>query len=158
DFVSDAWFEALEVATAPRIFPPSGQSAFCPGKSGSPGVFQLDGYAGHAQSLDPQDVAVLPDADAVASWAAQANLLVSPKLKAALMAMSGSRFVGVRFNAPPGSGVTPTLRVAMPGAPPILPLALTRSGGDDLRVVTWIVGQGEADLIGAAKVAIAPSS
>jgi hypothetical protein len=158
DFASDAWFEALEVATAPRIFPPQGKNPFCPGKSGSPGIFQIEGTLSHSQSLVPQDVAVLDDANAVASWAAQANLVVSPKLAAALAAIPNTRFVGVRFSAPPGAGVTPTLRVAMPGAPPVLPLALTHAAGDDLRVVTWIIGQGEADLIGGTKVSITPST
>src|SRR6185369_7998779 len=38
DLSSDAWFEALEVATAPRILPPANESPFCPGKSGPPSI------------------------------------------------------------------------------------------------------------------------
>src|SRR5580693_5468328 len=51
DLSSDAWFEALEVATAPRIFPPADVSPFCPGKSGSPTVFSIDGQIGHTASI-----------------------------------------------------------------------------------------------------------
>jgi hypothetical protein len=79
-------------------------------------------------------------------------------LLAALDALSGVSFVAVRFNAPSGAGVTPTVRVSMSGAPPLLPLALTQAGSSDLRVSAWMIGQGEADLAGGVAVAISPSS
>jgi hypothetical protein len=158
DFSSDAWFEALEVATAPRVFPPANISPYCPGKSGPATIFEIDGQVSHTQSLAPQDVAVLDDAAAVTAWAAQAGLVVSPALQSALAGLAGTRFVGVRLGALAGSNVTPTLRVAMPGAPPMLPLALTRASGEDLRVTAWIIGEGQADLIGATPVVIPHSS
>ncbi len=159
DLSSDAWMEALEVATAPRIFPPPDANPFCPGeRSGSPTVFSVAGQIGHTASLPPQDVTVLDDVAAVSSWAAQDNLVISPSLLAGLGALSGVRFVGVRFTAPSGASVTPTLRVAMPGAPPALPLALTGAAGAGLRVTAWILGQGEASLVGATQVATAPGS
>ena len=158
DISSDAWFEALEVATAPRLFPPPGGDPFCPGKSGSPSIFQIDGPVSHTASLAPQEVAVLNDAPAVSSWAAQAGFTVSPSIQAALAKLTSSRFVAVRFNAPVGPGVTPTMRVAMPSAPPMLPLALTHASSEDLRVTAWIIGPGRADLIGATEVAVSPSS
>jgi hypothetical protein len=158
DFSSDAWFEALEVATAPRIFPPSGVSPFCSGKSGSPSVFEIAGPISHTKSLAPQGVTVLDDAAAVSTWAGQANLAIPPKLAAALMALSGVRFVAILFNAPPGSGVTPTLRVSTAGPQAMLPLALTSAGAGDLHVTAWMIGQGEADLIGDVKVATSASS
>ena len=158
DLSSDAWFEALEVATAPRLFPPPGGDPFCPGKSGSPNLFQLDGPISHTASLTPQEITVLADASALAGWTAQAGFAVSTSLQTALAKLTGARFVAVRFNAPTGAGVTPTLRVAMPSAPPLLPLALTRAGGEDLRVTAWIIGPGRADLIGATEVLVAPSA
>ncbi len=154
DISSDAWFEALEVATAPRIFPPANVSPFCPGKSGSPSLFQLDGETSHTPSLSPQHVDVLADAPAVNAWAAQADLKISPALLESLNSLTGVQFVAVQFTAPPGSSVMPTLRVVMPSAPPVLPLALTRAAGTDLRVTAWIVGQGEADLVNGNQVAI----
>jgi hypothetical protein len=158
DFSSDAWFEALEVATAPRIFPPPNDEPFCPGKSGSPNVFQLDGLVGHAASLAAQEITVLDGADKVMEWAGQEGLSISPALAASLQATGGAHFVAVRFDAPQGAGVTPTLRLAMPSSAAQLSLALTRAAGDDLRVTTWVIGLGRADLIGAAEVQIAPSS
>jgi len=158
DLSSDAWFEALEVATAPRVFPPAGLSPFCPGKSGSANVFEIDGQVGHTASLPLEEIEVLADVAAVSSWAAQANLVIPSKVVEALAALTGVSFVAVRFVAPPGAGVTPTLRVAMVGAPPMLPLALTQAGGSDLQVTAWMIGPGQADAIGAVQVAIAPSA
>jgi hypothetical protein len=133
-------------------------SPFCPGKSGSPTVFSIDGQIGHTASLKPQDVTVLEDVSSVSSWAAQANLVVPGTLLTALGALSGVRFVGVRFNAPSGPSVTPALRVSMPGTPAMLPLALTSAASGGLRVSAWVIGQGESNLIGAVQVATSPKS
>jgi hypothetical protein len=158
DLRSDAWFEALEVATAPRLFPPDGVTPFCPGKSGPPNVFQLDGQVAHTISLVPQNVAVLADAAKVAEWAGQAGLAISQAMLDALGSLGDVRFVGLRFSPPAGVGVTPTLRVVMPGAAPRLPLALTAAGSGELRVTTWVLGPGRADLIGATEVSVSPST
>jgi hypothetical protein len=157
DFSSDAWFEALEVATAPRLFPPAGADPFCPGKSGSPNIFQLDGQVSHTASLAVEEVTVLDDPSAVSGWAAQAGFTVSTAIQDELTKLGAVRFVAVRFNAPAGPGVTPTLRVAMPSAPSMLPLALTHAAGDDLRVTAWMIGAGRADLIGGTEVTVSPS-
>ncbi|APR83472.1 Hypothetical protein A7982_08821 [Minicystis rosea] len=157
DISSDAWFEALEVATAPRLFPPASADPFCPGKSGSPDIFQLDGQVAHVASPAPQDVAVLDDADKVVTWAAQAGLSVPPAVLDAIGGAGNMRFVGLRFDLPSGAGVTPTLRVVMPGATARLPLALTPAGAEDLRVTAWTFGPSRADLIGATEVSVAPS-
>ena len=148
DISSDAWFEALDVATAPRIFPPNGASPYCPGKSGPPDAFETAGQTGHVQSLTrpPPPLTVLNDASAVSAWATQNGLVVPGKLMGALSALSGVRFVAVAYGAPPGPGVTPTIRVSMTGTPAVLPLALTTAGTSELRVSAWTIGQGEADL------------
>jgi hypothetical protein len=157
DFSSDAWFEALEVATAPRIFPPAGISPHCPGKSGPENVFEVAGGVGHTASLKVDDIAVLDDTAAVATWAKQGGLLLSPAVEASLKALSGVRFVGVRFQGLGGPAVTPTLRIAMPGAPP-LPLSLTRAAGEDLRVTAWLIGDGRAHLFGTTPVTVSSES
>ena len=46
DISSDAWFEALEVATAPRVFPPGGSSFYCPGRSGPANATPNTPFAG----------------------------------------------------------------------------------------------------------------
>ncbi|APR74908.1 Hypothetical protein A7982_00254 [Minicystis rosea] len=154
DLSSDAWLEALDVATAPRIFPPANVASSCPGYTGIPSSFQVEGHLGHTASQPLANVAVLDDAAAVSAWAAQAGLLVKPALQAKLASLAGLRFLAARFTTPPGAGVTPTLRVVMPAAPPVLPLALTHAGAADLPVTAWIIGAGRADLPNAAEVTV----
>ncbi len=157
DWSSDAWFEALEVATAPRVFPPANESPFCPGKGGPSSIFETVGMIGHTASLQAQSVIVLDDAASVGTWASTAGLTVPTALQASLQALTGVRFVAILFVAPPGSGVTPTLRIVMPGTPPALPLALTHAAGDDLLVTAFVLGEGRGGLIGGNEVTI-PSS
>ena len=154
DFSSDAWFEALENATAPRIFPSADESPYCPGTSDLASVFDLAGQTAHVKSLPVDDVAVLDDAGAVALWAAEGGLDLSPALASALGALGGVRFVVVRFVAPAGPSVTRTHRVALPGASPLLPLALTRAGAKPLLVTTFTLGAGRATATRSAAVAI----
>jgi hypothetical protein len=154
DRASDAWFEALEVATAPRIFPPDGAVSTCPGAAGVP--YQLDGQVEHLASVPPVEVVVLADLAAVAAWAAAAGLDLPPDLAAGLSLVEGARFLAARFDAPSGAGVTPALRVVMPGAAAVLPLALTRAGDADLPVTAWVLGAGRADLSGGAEVLVGP--
>ena len=160
DISSDAWFEALEVASAPRVFPPYGSSFYCPGKSGPANAFETDGQTGHLQTVTrpAPPLTVLGDAGAVSTWASQNGLSIPPPLQAALGSLSGVSFVVVAYDAPTGAGVTPTIRLSMPGAAATLPLALTAAGAADLPVTAWTIGPGEGDLIGAAQVAIPASS
>ena len=156
DFSSDAWFEALEVATAPRVFPPADESPYCPGKEGPASVFDIAGHVAHTTSLPVDDIAVLDDAGAVALWAAKSGLDLSPALATSLGALGGMRFVAVRFVAPGGPAITRTLRVAMPGAPPLLPLALTRAGSTPLLVTSFTIGMGRATTTGSIAATIPP--
>jgi hypothetical protein len=157
DFSSDAWFEALEVATAPRIFPPDGESPYCPGQQGPAGIFDIAGQLAHAKSLPVDDVAVLDDAGAVALWAAEGGLNLSPEAASSMGALGNVRFVAVRFIAVAGPSVTRTLRVAMPGAPPLLPLALTRAGAKPLLVTSFTIGEGRATASGTVPVTLPPA-
>ena len=157
DFSSDAWFEALDVATAPRVFPPGGESPYCPGASGPTTVFDITSPLAHVVSLPVDDVVVLDDAAAVVTWAEQGGLALSPALAASLGGIGGERFIAVRFVAAGGSALTRTLRVAMPGAPAMLPLALTRAGAKPLLVTSWMIGEGRAQPSGSTPVTIPPS-
>ncbi|MFO0754867.1 MAG: DUF2330 domain-containing protein [Byssovorax sp.] len=156
DLSSDAWFEALEVATAPRIFPPAAGDPVCPGAPpASPLLFEIAGHVEHVPSLPVQDVAVLDDAAAVASWAQKAGLVLTPALEGALAAQAPSRFVALLFQAPAGPSITPALRVSVAGAPPLLPLALVRAGsGDALDVSAYLIGEGRAKLSGATPASV----
>lgn len=153
DTSSDAWFEALEVATAPRVLPPKGVRSTCP-DSLSPGqLFHVAGTVDHTSSLPPKEVQVLADGSAVSAWAGSNGLGLSKPMKVALSSMAGVRFLAVRFEATGQSATTRTIRVVMPGAEATLPLALTRaSDNKDLLVTTWLIGPGAGGLVGATAV------
>ncbi|WP_437734235.1 DUF2330 domain-containing protein [Sorangium sp. So ce1335] len=158
DVSSDAWLEALEAATAPRVLPPEGAAPSCPGEEGAPAPFDMTGQLAHEPTLKPVEVTVLADADAVAQWAASAGLALSPETAAQLGALQGVRFAAARFDAPGGPAITRTLRVAMGGGAPLLPLSLTRAGDGDVLVTAWLLGDGRGALSGAAPVTLPPAS
>lgn len=153
DMSSDAWFEALEIATAPRVFAPNGVSATCPGSEEPASDFHMTGSNDHVASLDPEEIAILNDAAAVSQWADLNGLDVGPDLAASLSQMSGKRFFAARFKAPGTAAVTPALRVVLPGADPTLPLALVRATESDLLVTTWVLGPGLGSFAGATEAA-----
>lgn len=157
DTSSDAWFEALEVATAPRVFPPDSVIAACPGEEEPPRDFHMSGSIDHAASLAPEEIVVLNDAAAVSQWADLNGLDVGPDLAAALSQMNDKRFLAARFKAPGAAAVTPTIRVVIPGADPTLPLALVRATEGDLLVTTWVLGPGLGSFAGASE-ATGPSA
>ncbi|WP_437958142.1 DUF2330 domain-containing protein [Sorangium sp. So ce119] len=158
DVSSDAWLEALEAATAPRVLPPEGVVPYCPGEEGAPAPFDMTGRLAHEATLKPVEVTVLADVDAVAQWAASAGLALSPETAAQLGALQGVRFAAARFDAPGGPAVTRTLRVAMGGGAPLLPLSLTRADEGDVLVTAWLLGDGRGALSGAAPVTLPPAS
>ncbi|WP_438026330.1 DUF2330 domain-containing protein [Sorangium sp. So ce233] len=158
DVSSDAWLEALEAATAPRVLPPGGVGPYCPGEGGAPAPFDMTGRLAHEATLKPVEVTVLADVDAVAQWAASAGLALSPETAAQLGALQGVRFAAARFDAPGGPAVTRTLRVAMGGGAPLLPLSLTRADEGDVLVTAWLLGDGRGALSGAAPVTLPPAS
>ncbi|XXX77093.1 DUF2330 domain-containing protein [Sorangium sp. So ce134] len=158
DVSSDAWFEALEAATAPRVLPPEGVAPYCAGEQGPPGPFDTVGQLKHEATLEPIEVTVLEDAGAVARWAESAGLALSAETAEQLGDMQGMRFAAARFEAPGGPAVTRTLRVAAGGGEPRLPLSLARAGAADVRVTAWLLGDGRGALTGATPVALPPAS
>lgn len=155
DISSDAWFEALEVATAPRVLPPNGVSSTCPNSTEPGELFHVAGRVDHTSSLLPEEVQVLADGGAVSVWASSNGMWLSDPAKAALSTMAGMRFLAARFEASGQSATTRTIRVVMPGAEATLPLSLTRAGDDkDLLVTTWLIGPGAGGLVGATAVEV----
>ncbi|RLB56665.1 MAG: hypothetical protein DRI90_18535 [Deltaproteobacteria bacterium] len=149
DWSTPAWFEALEVATAPRILPPSGVDGTCPGEP-EDDVFQLVGSTYHVDPLPPLELTVVADADGVVAWADQHGLVVSPPLVTGLSSLTGHRFVIARFNAPDGVVLTPTLRVVSPAVAPVLPLVMTTATSEPLVITAWTITAGRAELDGQA--------
>ena len=148
DQSSEAWFEALEVATAPRVLPPEGLSPYCPGSSGEENPFEVSAATAHTESLLPETIALEADAAGVASWAAGQGLSIDGDLQSKLAGTGAVKFLVVRFNAAAGSSSTPILRVTAPKGLPVLPFSITRAGGSNLRVTAWLFGEGRASFTG----------
>jgi hypothetical protein len=162
DWSSDAWLEALEVASAPRVFPPQGSTGACPGQEPID-PFHIAGSTDHLATLGPDEIVILPTAADVAVWADTHGLVLSPELAASLEQLAGQRFISARFSPAGGVAVTPALRVVLPGGPSALPLALTRAAPDtpsapDLLVTTWVIGPGLAQIEGAQLTDVPPAS
>lgn len=148
DTSSRAFFEALQVATAPRVVPPKNGVSVCPGDSKGPGV-ALDGDLVGMAPLSPQEVLTLADAGALESWAAANGLVVSQSTLSALATFDAStRFVVMRYDAPGGIALTKTLRAVLPGLHPVAPLVLSAAKSSGLRVVTWEIGPGRSHVGG----------
>ncbi|XXT19860.1 DUF2330 domain-containing protein [Sorangium sp. So ce429] len=158
DVSSDAWLEALEAATAPRVLPPEGVDAYCPGEAGAGAPFDMTGQLAHEAALAPVEVTLLADADAVARWAASAGLALSAEAAAQLAQLQGVRFAAARFDAPGGPALTKTLRIVTGGGEPLLPLSLTRADNSGVLVTAWLLGDGRGALSGAAPVTLPPAS
>jgi len=156
DHSSDAWLEALNVATAPRIFPPTGVVPTCTGEEPPDGSdpFHVTDELGSIESLTPIESILLPNTAAVAAWANQHGFGITPDVYAALDKMVGKRFFAERFDAPNAPFVTSTLRVVSPTQDPVLPLAVTRAGAADLRVTAWLLGKGRATLTGSKPITL----
>lgn len=156
DRSSDAWFEALELATAVRVFPPMNASPACPAVEVDPDAHPFDLGTGleHVPSLPPAEVTVLDGAGGVAAWASSCGLELSGELAAALGATGAPRFVGVRLTSPGGQSLGPTLRVVVASSQAVLPLALLRSGAEELRVTAFVVGEGRAALADTTAAAV----
>jgi hypothetical protein len=147
DWGSRAFFESLEVATAPRILPPDGAPAVCPGDEPEP-LVHVAGDVQGGPTLEPLDAQILDDAPAVTTWAGAHGLSLTPALQTVLQTSGSARFFVARFDAPPGVSLTKALRVVSPGGDAIFPLVLSQAGASPLRAVLWSVGPGRARLDG----------
>jgi hypothetical protein len=150
DWGSRAFFESLEVATAPRIVPPSNAPG-CPGQEPEK-VAHVAGDVQGSATLEPIETAILDDAAAVTTWANQNGLVISTGLSVALQTAGPVRFFVARFSAPNGTALTKALRVVTPGALPSYPLVLTQAQSQPVDVVLWSTGPGRATVEGTAVV------
>ncbi|MSP25653.1 MAG: DUF2330 domain-containing protein [Myxococcales bacterium] len=144
DTSSEAWFEALEAATAPRVVTPLGQAASC---GGAPNEQRVDaiGELLHEAPSPLLEVAVLADLKALEAWATAHGLAVPPALAEALGSLEPLRFVALRTVVDGSHAVTPTLRVSTPQlGNPVLPFTLTRAGSAPLAITGFVIREGGA--------------
>jgi hypothetical protein len=146
DPTGDAWFEALETATAPRVVPPIG-AATC-GATTSTSV-DVTGDVSHTTTLAPTQVAVLTGLPELLGFAADQELVVSSTDQAALEAQPGP-FVALVYQLAGKSALTQPVRFSTRGAaaPLALPLVASDSRPD---VTLFTIGQGRARISGATE-------
>lgn len=147
DWGSRAFFESLQAASAPRVIPPDGAPAVCPGDDPETLVEVVGDVAGGA-TLEPVETLVLDDLPAVEAWATSHGLTISSGLNVALQTAGSARFFVARFAAPNGPALTKALRVVVPGGTPTIPLVLSQASTQPVDVVLWSVGPGRADIEG----------
>mgnify|MGYP003874605853 CR=1 FL=1 len=145
DWSSRAFFEALEVASAPRVVGPDDNDT-CPGHDTT--AVDVAGDEEGLETLEPAEIVLLDDAPAVEAWAISRGLTVSPTLSLALAAETNVRFFAARFVAPKGVSLTKALRVVSNAPNLRLPLVLSEAGSEDMRVTAWALGSGRGALEG----------
>ena len=155
DWVTDAWMEALEASTAPRILPPTHLTAACPGEPEPVDPVHVAGTLAHVAPLSASHpVEVLADAWAVDAWATQHGLTLSGSMFTRLASMTGQRFIVTRFEAPDGEVLTPTLRVTGPDVANAMPFALSEAGDRTVQLTTWVISEGRAALEGGPELSL----
>ncbi len=140
DQASDAWLEALEAASAPRIVPPD-VSPPC----GMAGGVDVEGDLVHAPTVPPDAIATAPDAATLATQLAAWGFGLPPDVASAIdaAAAAGDAFVAARFPAASPDVVTRTVRITEDEPSPAaysldaLPLA---GGGSTTGVTAYILG------------------
>ncbi|MBK8255990.1 MAG: DUF2330 domain-containing protein [Polyangiaceae bacterium] len=158
DQSSDAWFEALEASTAPRVVPPNGLSPTCPGDNAPENPVDVTSSLAHKDSLLPQQIVVAGSAQDVSSWADTQGLSVPAELVSKLNSTGASSFFCALFQAPSGVSITPTLRVSAPTGFAVLPFSLTASGSQALPVVAWTFAPTRVNFSGTVEQAISAGS
>lgn len=145
DWSSRAFFEGLEVATAPRVVAPASLKAKC----GDDAAHYVYGDIDGSVPLEPVEIALLDSAAAVEPWLTERGLSASPALLASLTGSTdGLHFFVARYDAPEGESLTRTLRVVDASPVPTYPLGITGAGAEPLSVVTWTIGTRRGSITG----------
>lgn len=150
----DAWLEALESATAPRVVPPDATPP-----CGFPGGVEVEGSFTPTATTAPGAVVVAADRPtldaALASW----GLSVTPELSPAIDAVlaSGSDLVAMLFADAPETVVTRTIRV-VDDAPDAVPLSLLTGGTNAVQVTAFALRSSSPAFGAQADLAVDPTA
>jgi hypothetical protein len=142
DLASDAWLEALEVSTAPRILAPS-VAPPCEVKGGVDVPARID----HVATRAPSDVAIADDEPTLVAALHDWGFAMPSDLRGAVDATfaSGSHLALLLFSQSSNDTMTRTVRV-VDDAPALLPLVLTGSASGDVAVTAYVVDESRADI------------
>jgi hypothetical protein len=153
DLSSDAWFEALEAATAPRVVSPD-VTPPC----GIPGGVEVEGDFTHTATAAPEAVVVAADRPtldaALATWGMALTSDLAPAVDAQLAA--GNAMAALFYTNAAGTLRTRTVRVVDDSTPDV-PLGLVTAGASPASVTAYSFGPGALQLAGLS-VAMDPAA
>jgi hypothetical protein len=154
DASSDAWMEALEAASAPRVVPPA-QSPPC----GQVGGIDVEGDLNRVATVAPTSIALAPDSASLAAVLAMWGLSPTPQVSAALGAAAtpGTSFVVLGFANPPVDMVTRTVRV-VDSSPSDVSLSLVQGAAPATIVTAYVFSPAGVAIAGGAPRGFDPGS
>jgi hypothetical protein len=146
DPVADAWFEALEAATAPRVVPPTGTP-----ECGGYGLVHVTGNLSHSATLGPSHVAVLNSVGQVQSLAQNQGLPFYDSDQQALEAYPPP-YLALVYQLSGGSQLTQAVRYTTNGVSSPIPLAVAYDESATPDLTLWTIGEGRARIVNAVEL------
>ncbi|HMI89390.1 MAG TPA: DUF2330 domain-containing protein [Polyangiaceae bacterium] len=137
DEVGDAWFEALELATAPRVVAPP-----CGDGGASPPKIAIERRPSRGSGVPPLRTALLDDVPALRAFAQSWGLELTPEMEGRLGEVTerGFALLALVYSGPPSATATRTVRIT-DDAFPWVPLLLTVAGDDPIEVKTFVLAE-----------------
>jgi hypothetical protein len=152
--VGDAWLEALEFVTAPRIVPPSCGDAGAP-----PPKVVVERRAPLAPSVASLHRAVVGDVAELRAFAEHWGFALPAELAERIEEISARGFalLVLVYGGPSDGTATRTVRIADDGVPAV-PLFLTWAGEGPLSVTTYVVADARIGLGPGAEIDVAEAN
>ena len=153
DEVSDAWFEALELATAPRIVP-----TVC-GSTGAVAATEVVGLPNRVPTERSLESTIIDDVPALRAFASARALELSPEIEHRFEALQerGFSLAAFLYAGPASGGFTKTVRVTDDSFP-VVPLFMTLGVKVPVRATAFLIGSARARVGRGPEIEINPAS
>jgi hypothetical protein len=150
DESSDAWFEALELATAPRVV-----ASRC--DSSTPAI-RVEGLPDRVPTQRSLHSAVLDDTSALRAFAGEWALDLPAEIEGRFedLKARGFSLVAFLYAGPAGGGFTRTVRITDDSFPAV-PLFMTLGGKNAIGVTAFLIGSARARLGAGPELEIDPN-
>jgi hypothetical protein len=151
DEVSDAWFESLELATAPRVV-----ALQCDASADSP-VVRMEGLPDRVPSQRSLHGAVIENAPALRAFAGEWALELPSAIERRFEDLQTRGFLLTAFvySGPAGGGFTRTVRITDDSFPSV-PLFMTLGPKLPVEVTAYLIGSSRARLGAGSEIEIDP--
>jgi hypothetical protein len=153
DEASDAWFEALELATAPRVL-----AGRCDTSSELPAI-RMQGFADRVPTQRSLHDAVIEDTNALRAfardWALELPVEVESRFED--LHTRGFSLAAFLYAGPAGGGFTRTVRITDDSFPAV-PLFMTLGTKSPVEITAFLIGAARARLGAGPEIEIDPTS